>query len=143
MGMSTKQYLSQIERLDRMIQNKLSDICNLKHMATSITRVAKEVSVQTTLGQDRLGDAVSKIVDLENETGRLVDEYIGKRKRIIEQIDGIKDSNMYHILSERYIARKDWNVICAEMGYTFRNVMYLHGNALKEFENLYGNEYLS
>ena len=84
--MDTKQYLGQIERLDRMIQNKLSEIAQLKHMATSITAAPKEVNVQVSSGKDRLGNTVAKLIDLEKETDRLVDEYIDKRKRIIEQI---------------------------------------------------------
>lgn len=140
--MTTKEYLSQIERLDRMIQNKLSEISQLKRMAISITIEPKEINVQTSSDKDRMGTAVAKLVDLENETDKLVDEYIDKRKRIVEQIDSISDTNMYHVLSEKYIARKDLSVIAVEMGYSFKQVCRIHGNALSEFERLYGNEYL-
>lgn len=140
--MTTKSYLEQIERLDRMIQNKLSEIEQLKHIATSITIAPKEVNVQISSDKDRMGSAVAKLIDLENETDRLVDEYIDKRKRIIEQIDSIKDTNMYHVLSERYISRKDLSVIAVEMGYSFKQICRIHGNALLEFERIYGEEYL-
>lgn len=140
--MTTKNYLEQIERLDRMIQNKLSEIEQLKHIATSITIAPKEVNVQVSSDKDRMGSAVAKLIDLEKETDRLVDEYIDKRKRIIEQIDSIKDTNMYHILSEKYISRKGLSVIAVEMGYSFKQVCRIHGNALAEFERLYGREYL-
>lgn len=140
--MKTQDYLKQIERLDRMIQNKLSEINQLKHIATSITIVPKEVNVQVSSDKDRMGNAVSKILDLEKETDQLVDDYIGKRKRIIEQIDSIGDTNMYHILSGRYIMRKELGAIAVEMGYSFKQVCRIHGDALKEFERLYGKEYL-
>lgn len=140
--MKTQDYLKQIERLDRMIQNKLSEICQLKHIATSITIIPKEVNIQVSSDKDRMGGAIAKLVDLEKETDRLVDEYIDKRKRIIEQIDSIEDTNMYHVLSERYIMRKDLSVIAVEMGYSFKQVCRIHGNALVEFERLYGREYL-
>ena len=140
--MKTQDYLKQIERLDRMIQNKLSEINQLKHIATSITIAPKEVNVQVSTDKDRMGTAVAKLLDLEKETDRLVDEYIDKRKRIIEQIYSIEDTNMYHVLSERYIMRKDLSVIAVEMGYSFKQVCRIHGNALVEFERLYGKEYL-
>ncbi len=140
--MTTKSYLEQIERLDRMIQNKLSEIEQLKHIATLITIAPKEVNVQISSDKDRMGSAVAKLIDLENETDRLVDEYIDKRKRIIEQIDSIKDTNMYHVLSERYISRKDLSVIAVEMGYSFKQICRIHGNALAEFERIYGEKYL-
>lgn len=140
--MQTQDYLRQIERLDRMIQNKLCEINQLKCMATSITVAPKEVNVQASSDKDRLGNTVSKLVDLERETDELVDKYIVKRKKIIGQIDDIKDTNMYHVLSERYIARKDFSTIAVEMGYSFRQVCRIHGSALNEFERKYGSEYL-
>lgn len=140
--MKTQDYLKQIERLDRMIQNKLSEINQLKHIATSMTIAPKEVNVQVSSDKDRIGTAVAKLLDLEKEADRLVNDYIDKRKRIIEQIDSIEDTNMYHVLSERYIMRKDLSVIAVEMGYSFKQVCRIHGNALVEFERLYGKEYL-
>ena len=140
--MTTKTYLEQIERLDRMIQNKLSEISQLKHIAMSITIEPKEVNVQVSSDKDKIGTAIAKIIDLEKETDKLVDEYIDKRKCIIKQIVSIKDTNMYHVLSERYIARKDLSVIAVEMGYSFKQVCRIHGSALAEFERIYGKKYL-
>lgn len=140
--MTTKSYLEQIERLDRMIQNKLSEISQLKNIATSITIEPKEVNVQASSEKDRMGNTIAKLLDLEKETDKLVDDYIDKRKRIIEQIDSIKDTNMYHVLSERYIARKNLGKIAVEMGYSFKQVCRIHGDALLEFERIYGEEYL-
>lgn len=140
--MTTKSYLDQVERLDRMIQNKLYEINKLKNIATSITIAPKEVNVQVSSDKDRMGNAVAKLLDLEKETENLVNDYINKRKRIIEQIDNIENTNMYHVLSERYIMRKDLSVIAVEMGYSFKQVCRIHGNSLVEFERLYGKEYL-
>lgn len=140
--MTTKSYLEQIERLDRMIQNKLSEIEQLKHIATSITIAPKDVNVQVSSDKDRMGSTVAKLIDLEKETDRLVDEYMEKRKRIIEQIDSIKDTNMYHVLSEKYVSRKGLRVIAVEMGYSFKQICRIHGDALQEFERIYGKEYL-
>lgn len=140
--MDTKRYLGQIERLDRMIQNKLSEINQLKNIATSITIPPKDVNVQTSFEKDRIGNTVSKLVDLENETYKFINDYLEKRKRIIEQIDSIDDTKMYHVLSERYIKRKDLSVIAVEMGYSYKQVCRIHGNALSEFEKMYGEEYL-
>lgn len=92
--MDTKTYLQQIERLDRKIQNKFSEIAQLKTMATSITVAQKDVNVQTSSDKDRMGSAVAKIVDLETEANEMICEYIQKRAMIIQQIDTISDTNM-------------------------------------------------
>ena len=79
--MTTKSYLGQIERLDRMIQNKLSEIYQLKTMACSVTISNDSERVQTSRDKDRIGSTVAKIVDLERETNNIIDNFIKKRKK--------------------------------------------------------------
>ena len=140
--MDTKQYLSQIERLDKMIQNKLSEIYQLKTMACSVTVSNEKERVQTSSDNDRLGSTVAKIVDLEKETDMLVDRFIDKRSHIISQIDGLDNIDYYHVLSMRYVARDTFETIAKKTNWSIRKVFSIHGDALKEFEKLYGSEYL-
>ena len=140
--MDTKQYLSQIERLDKMIQNKLSEIYQLKTMACSVTVSNEKERVQTSSDKDRLGSTVAKIVDLEKETDMLVDRFIDKRSHIISQIDGLDNIDYYHVLSMRYVARNTFEEIAKKTNWSIRKVFSIHGEALKEFERLYGREYL-
>ena len=140
--MVTKEYLGQLERLDKMIQNKLSEIYQLKTMACSVTVSNDSERVQTSADNDRLGNTIAKIVDLEKETDKLIDSFIDKRNHIIEQIDGMEDINMYHVLSSRYIGKKTFAVIASEMNYSRMQIKRIHDKALLEFEKLYGNEYL-
>ena len=140
--MDTKQYLSQIERLDKMIQNKLSEIYQLKTMACSVTVSNEKERIQTSSDKDRLGSTVAKIVDLEKETDMLVDRFIDKRSHIISQIDGLDNIDYYHVLSMRYVARNTFEEIAKKTNWSIRKVFSIHGEALKEFERLYGHEYL-
>ena len=139
--MDTKQYLSQIERLDKMIQNKLSEIYQLKTMACSVTVSNEKERIQTSSDKDRLGSTVAKIVDLEKETDMLVDRFIDKRSHIISQIDGLDNIDYYHVLSMRYVARNTFEEIAKKTNWSIRKVFSIHGDALKEFERLYGSEY--
>lgn len=140
--MTTKTYLSQIERLDRMIQNKLSEIYQLKTMACSVTVSNDGDRVQNSGNKDRMGSTVAKIVDLERETDELVDSFVEKRKRIVEQIDSMEDVDYYHVLSMRYVARDTFETIAEKTNWSIRKVFSLHGKALLEFEKLFGSEYL-
>lgn len=141
--MTTKEYLGQISRLDRMIQNKLSEIYQLKTMACSVTVSSDKERVQTSADKDRLGSTVAKITDLEKETDMLVDDFVNKRKHIIEQIDRMSDINMYHVLSARYVSKKTFDEIADELTYSRMQVNRIHGKALLEFEKRYGNEYIN
>ena len=140
--MDTKQYLSQIRRLDRQIQNKLSELYNLKMMASSISVSNDGERVQTSGNKDQLGAVVSKVVDMEKEVNRMVDLFVDTRKRIISQIDSLDDLDSYDILSMRYVAGKTFHEISKKTGWSIRKVFSLHGKALLEFEKKFGREYL-
>lgn len=140
--MTTNEYLSQISRIDHAIKNKLSEIKRLSDMATSISVSPKEVDVQSSGDQDKMGSAVAKIVDLQNEINCLVDELVEKRREIIGQIDSMEDTNAYIVLAAHYIDGKDWNVISVDMNCTYRNAMKLRHKALREFEKKFGGLYL-
>jgi len=139
---TTKGYLSQIERLEKMIQNKLSEIYQLKTMACSVGVSNDEERVQTSTDKDRLGSVVSKIVDLETEASNLVDDFSDKRNHIIKQIDGIDNIDYYHVLSMRYVGKNTFDEIAKKTNWSIRKVFSIHGKALQEFEKLYGLDYL-
>jgi hypothetical protein len=140
--MTTKQYLGQISRLDKMIQNKLAEIYQLKSMACSVSVSSDCDRVQSSHEMDRLGSTVAKIVDLEQETDKLVDDFLAKRKHIVGQIDEIKNSDYYQILSLRYVHSETFEGIANKTHWSIRKVFSLHGEALLEFERLYGRQYL-
>ncbi len=140
--METKQYLSQIRRLDRQIQNKLSELYNLKMMASSISVSNEGERVQTSGNKDQLGAVVAKIVDMEKEVDKMVDLFVYTRSKIISQIDSLDDLDSYDILSMRYVAGKTFHEISEKTGWSIRKVFSLHGKALLEFEKKFGREYL-
>lgn len=140
--MTTKDYLNQIGRLNRMINNKLVEIAQLKELARSISAIQTGERVQTTPNYDKIGTAYAKIDEMERKLDKLIDTYVDKKNHIIGQIDGIEDEMLYNILFARYIERKTFEKIATELEYSWRQIIRLHGKALKQFENQYGREYL-
>ena len=140
--MTTKDYLNQIGRLNRMINNKLVEIAQLKELACSISAIQTGERVQTTPNYDKIGTAYAKIDDMERKLDKLIDTYVDRKNHIISQIDGVEDEMLYNILFARYIERKTFEKIATELEYSWRQIIRLHGKALKQFENQYGKEYL-
>ncbi len=140
--MTTKEYLSQISRLDRMIKNKLTELTQLKEVMCGLSAIPNEERVQSTPNVDKIGTAYCKIESMEENIDRLIDEYADKKNEIISQIDGMEDEILYDILFSRYIARKTFEKIADNMNYSFRQTTRLHGKALQEFEKKYGHMYL-
>lgn len=140
--METKQYLNQISRLDRMINNKLSELAQLKEISCGISAITSEERVQTTPNFDKIGTAYCKIERMEEEINTLIDEYVDKKNKIIEQIDSMENELHYAVLFARYIQKHTFERIATDMNYSFRNTTRLHGKALIEFEKKYGHLYL-
>ena len=140
--METKKYLGQIERLNRQIQNKLVEIYQLRTMACSVTVSTDKERVQSSGDKDKLGATVAKIVDLKNQTDDLIQSFTEKRNRIIAQIDSVDDMDLYHVLSLRYVSSCTFEEIAERTHWSLRKVFTLHEKAIKEFEFLFGHEYL-
>ena len=139
--MTTKDYLNQISRLNRMINNKLVEIQQLKEMSCSISAITNGEKVQTSLSPDKIGSSIAKIDEMERNIDSMIDEYVDKKNLIISQIDSIENETYYNILFAKYVERKTFEKIADEMTYSWRQIVRLHGRALQEFERLYGDAY--
>ena len=140
--MTTKDYLNQISRLNRMINNKLTEITQLRELSCSISAVKNEERVKSSSDPDKIGSTYAKIDEMERNLDKTIDEYTDKKNLIIKQIDGIEDEDCYNLLFSRYIEKKTFEVIATEMNFSYRNITRLHGRALKAFEDKYGETYL-
>lgn len=129
-----KAYLRKIELLDAHINNRISDLHELKSLVTKITATISQVCVSGSGGQDRLGDAVAKIVDLQDEINRKIDKYVDLKRKISSLLEQIQDPDQVKVLHKRYFEYKPWEQIACEMNYSYRNVCYIHGKALQAFE---------
>lgn len=126
-----------------MINNKLTEIAQLKDMAVSISAPQSGERVHTTPNFDKIGTKYAKIDEMERKIDGMVDELVDKKEKIIQQIDSMENENTYNILFARYIEKKTFEVIATEMKYSWRQVVRLHGTALKQFEKKYGEGYLN
>ena len=139
--MDTRQYLGQVSRLDRMIKNKISEITELQVLFYGLSAVKLEERVQTTPNHDKMGTAYAKIADRQAELNSLIEEFVDKKAHIVSQIDGLENETNYAILFARYIERKKFEEIATDIGYSERQVLRLHVDALGEFKRKYGEEY--
>lgn len=126
-----------------MINNKLTEIAQLKDMVVSISAPQSGERIQTTPNFDKIGTKYAKIDEMERKIDGMVDELVDKKEKIIQQIDSMEDENTYNILFARYIEKKTFEMIATEMKYSWRQVVRLHGTALKQFEKKYGEGYLN
>ncbi len=135
--MKAKYYLNQIKFLDIKINNKQSERDALWAIATKVTPTLSKEKVSGFSVSDKVGNIVTKIVAIDDEINKKIDEFVTIKTKIITQIDGVIDKRYYSLLYKRYIEYKDFAVIAREMEYEYDSVIKLHGQALKAFENQY------
>ncbi len=129
-----KAYLRRIELLDAHINNKLNDLATLRTMVTKITATITPVAVAGSGNQDKLGDAVAKIVDLQNEINQKIDKFVDAKIEVSAVLEKLQEPDHVKVLHKRYIEYKPWEMIACEMRYSYRNVCYIHGKALQAVE---------
>ena len=139
--MDTKQYLGQISRLDRMIKNKMTELSQYKDLAYGLSAITNEERIQSSPDFDKMTGKVAKIIEMERKIDSLIDDYVDKKNVIVSQIDSMENETYYEILFARYIEKKTFEKIADEMMYSWRQIIRLHGLALKEFEKIYGKTY--
>ena len=132
--MNAKQYLRQLRRLDHIVQSKLDQVESLRSLAQKITHVPKNIQVQESTPQDKMLEIIPKIVDLEKEINRDIDNLLDLKVKIKKQIDVIDNDDYKLLLMLRYVNFKTWEEIAVEMGYTYQWVHVLHSRALIYFE---------
>lgn len=136
--MTTREYLSQIRRFDKMISNKREEIYNLRAMAYGTSAPAGGDRVQSSGDKDKLGSFVGKIIDTEQELG----EMISKRFKIVQEIESLEDTDEYNVLAKKYILQKNIKEISIEEHESDRHTLRLVSRAINSFEEKYGENYL-
>lgn len=138
--MKAKEYLMQVVRADRMIDNKLHEIEELRRMAISVTSVLKDDVVSGGGTGDKVGTMVSKIIDMEYELDREIDKLVDLKREVMSVIDQLEPTKC-EILYKRYLQKKTWEKIAVETGFSYVWVCKLHGRALQDVERILDGDF--
>ena len=146
---STEEYLNQVIKLSRTINNKMLELKQLEEMAHSLhSSNCEQDKVQTSVNADKIGDSIVKIEEAKERLSDTINEYLQIKEKITHQIESLDNELYYEILFYRYIVLKDnkqrysFEEISIKINNSYRNTTRLRRKALTEFERKFGNEYL-
>ena len=132
-----KEYLERIKWYDVMIDSKLEELQNLQAVAKRITPAMKPSGGSGGNGsQDKLGDTMAKIVDLQEEINRDVDIFVDMKREAAALLKKVKRPDYFKVLHKRYVLYESFERIATEMEITYRGVCYIHGRALQAFDKV-------
>lgn len=137
--MKAKEYLKQIEILDKCIEQKQIECDELKLRAESTCGIQYGDKVQTSPKSDALEKKVVKCVQLEQEINEMINKFIDIKHKIINEIQGLSEVKHIDVLFKKYVQYKTLEQIAVEMNYSYPYVRELHGYALVDFERTYKN----
>lgn len=131
-----KKRLKQIKWLDAQIDGLIQDLADAQAKATKVTSVISPAVVSRSTDPDQLEAGVMKIIELKKQINQKIDEFVDRKREMESIIEKVEDADQVNVLRKRYFEYKSWEQIAVEVGCKYRNVHYIHGDALKVVEAL-------
>ena len=130
--MNAKEYLSQVMYIDQRINSKLEQVMTLREAATKATATLTDMPRSDSPNLRSMEDTIVKIIDLENEINRDIDQLVDLKAEARRLINHVKEPEQQLVLELRYLCYKSWNENMVELGCSEPTVYRLHGEALKK-----------
>lgn len=140
-GMTAKEYLSQLRRLNVVINNKIKELDELRAMSGCVSGIdysTDKVQVSPQAGGS-FENIIERIIILGQDINKEIDDYVDIKHKIINQINGLNDYRYVEVLYKKYVEFKRFEEVAVDMNYTYQYTIELHGYALNNFYKTYKN----
>lgn len=134
--MEAKEYLRSIKKADAIINEKLKELDQLRGMRYKVTQTLKPVMVSGGSSQGGFTEASDRLIDLEREINRDIDRFVDLKREAAALLAKLENPNHYGVLHRHYILFESFEQVAVDMGYTYRNICYMHGRALQAFQRV-------
>lgn len=132
--MTAKEYLRQLLRRDARINALIERRQRYRELADVRGVAYGDVSGGGSRHGSAVEDCAVRIVELEREIDRRIDEYVDLVRQAEAAIDRVPDARCRDVLRYRYLSGWTWEKIAEQMHYDERWVRHLHGLALLQVE---------
>ena len=131
--MNAKEFLRQIKKLDRLIENKLAEVQQWKELATNISPNLSGERVQSSGNPHKIADAIGRYIDLEREINQDIDKLVEAKKDVISVIEQL-NATEYNVLHKVYVQGFTFDevAIACKRGRSWATTV--HGRALKRVQ---------
>ena len=134
--MNVKDYLEQAKYLDMRINSKVEQLSTLNDLATKCTVTLSDMPRNPNKGTSSMEDTIIKIIGLQEEINRDIDNLVDLKREIMEVIKKVENVEYQTILENRYLSFMSWEKIAVEMKYSIQQIYRLRDKAQKEVENI-------
>lgn len=131
-----KIYLEQIEKLDAMIECKQIEKQQWHDLALSITAGMGGERVQSSGSQQKMADAVTKCIAMEDEIAEAIDTLIATKTEVVQTIEQVENPTWYKLLHMKYIRHWDLKTIAVSFNSNYDWAKSTHGRALSAVQEI-------
>ena len=133
--MTAKEYLEQYRRLDNDIKIKKEQLDRLRELAEYVSPSGS--GSRSGGHSDKVGRAVAKLVDAENELDREIVRLLDLKREIEGVIAKVDDPVLEQLLTLKYInCMMSLEQVAEALNKSWRHTVRLHNTALKKVENV-------
>jgi len=133
--MKAKAFLSQLDKLNKLIENKMIERQQWQSIARGTGQGANGERVQSSGNPQKMADAVARYVDIEAEIDAAINKYVDKRNHIISVIEQLPVTE-YDILHKVYVQGVPLDEVAVAFGKSYSWVTSKHGRALKAVQDI-------
>lgn len=138
--MNVKEYLEQAKYLDMRINSKIEQLSTLNDLATKCTVTLSDMPRNPNKGTSSMEDTIVKIIDLQEEINKDIDQLVDLKREIMVVIKKISNVEYQTILENRYLSFMSWEQIAVEMKYSIQQIYRLRDRAHKAVEKIVFDE---
>lgn len=138
--MKAKEYLQQVKKIDKLIENKLIEKEQWFAIATGTTASSEDGDrVQSSGSQQKMADAVCKMIEIQEEINNLIDMYIDTKQGVINTIEQLP-ADEYDVLHKIYIQGKNMRQTAAACDKSYDWVKIVHKQGMRDVQMFLGKK---
>ena len=130
--LSARAFLESVSRADKRLEDMSWRAQHYREIAYRATGSMEATRVSGTAGRSKVESNINRCLDIARDIDRKAEALRGKLAQAQEMIDSVSDPQGQEVLELRYLHRMRWEEIAKRMNYTQRNVVHIHGAALRE-----------
>lgn len=133
--MNAKEFLRQIKKLDKLIENKLAEVQKWKEIASNTAPQMMGDKVQSSGNPQRIADAICRYIDLEREINNDIDNMIEIKKAVIGVIEQL-NATEYDVLHKVYVQGFTFDEVAIACKRSTSWATTVHGRGLKHVQKI-------
>ena len=133
--MTAKEYLRQLIDIDEDIQDYQDEILRIR---TGLEKMTPQLSGMP-MGSpdpDKLSAKMDGLIMWQERLNKAVDDACRLKVVVMDLLEQMPNETTRRILWKRYIAGKPFTLISVELSYSYHRTCHLHGQALREFDEI-------